>query len=221
LPSVFKSRFKRKLDWLLLVAGFLLLAYPAVHADRKADEWFIDPGGEKGVITRSTTETELIQRYGAKNVKHDEMGIGEGQTEPATFLYIRDPERSIAISWKDKVQNARPGRIQIDGNASKWHTFGNVTLGTSLKELEKLNGGPFLLSGFEWDYNGTVTSWNKGKLEEIFGHGRVWLRLNPVGKNAGSSVDYNTLLGEGDFSSANPAMQRLNPRVYEIIWGFQ
>ncbi len=216
-----KSGATQRLGWSLLILVFLLLPHLAAHADRTPDEWFIDPAGENGGVIRSTTETELIQRYGAKNVTHDEMGIGEGQTEPATFLYIGDPHRSIAISWKDKDQHARPDRIQIDGHASKWHTFGNVTLGTSLKESEKLNGGPFLLSGFEWDYSGTVTSWNKGKLEEIFGHGRVCLRLNPVGKIADSSVDYTTLLGEGDFSSANPSMQKLNPQVYEITWGFQ
>lgn len=209
-----------RLVWLLPVAGLLAFAHLAARADQAKDEWFIDAAGNGGAITRTTTEAELIRHYGAKNVTRDVMNVGEGQTQPATILFPNDPERKIAISWKNEEGRQNPVRVQIDGDSSKWHTFGNVTLGTSLKELERLNEGPFVLSGFGWDYSGTVTSWNKGKLEPVFGHGHVWLRLDPVGKNVDSSTDYTTLLGEGDFSSAISAMQKLNPRVYQIIWGF-
>jgi len=204
------------------VAGFVPLLLSASPQDAAKDKWFIDPGGKTGAITRSTTEADLIKLYGAKNVKRGDMDLGEGFTEPATFLFQDDPLSKIAISWKDKEKQAYPARIQIDGQKSGWNTYGRVTLGTSLKELEKLNGGSFELFGFEWDYSGTVASWEMGKLEEIFRQkGKVVLRLSPTKNALGQTPEYESVLGEGPFPSTNPAMQKLNPCVYRIIWLFE
>ncbi len=79
-----------------------------------------------------------------------------------------------------------------------------------------------MLSGFGWDYSGTVYSWENGALSKDFeGHGRVILRLDTdlVPPNLPQS-DYDHVSGDGSFSSSNPAMQKINPRVYEILWSF-
>jgi len=69
---------------------------------------------------------------------------------------------------------------------------------------------------------GSVLSWSDGTLApELSGaHGHVILRLtcsgNPVTKEEGSAV-----APDGDFSSQNPIMQKMNPTVGEIEWVFQ
>jgi hypothetical protein len=204
------------------VVGFVPLLRSAPPQDEVRGKWFVDPVGRTGAITRTTTEADLIKLYGAKNVKRGDMGLGEGFTEPATFLFQDDPLSKIAISWKDKEKQAYPARVQIDGQKSVWNTYGRVTLGTSLKELEKLNGGAFELFGFEWDYSGTISSWEKGKLEDIFRtKGKVTLRLSPNEGTMAQTPEFQSVLGEGTFCSADPTMQKLDPRVYQIIWLFE
>jgi hypothetical protein len=206
----------------LCVVGFIPLLLSASFQDEATDKWFLDPAGKSGAVTRSTTEADLIKLYDAKNVKRGDMDLGEGFTEPATFLFQDDPISKIAISWKDKEKQAYPARIQIDGQKSDWNTYGRVTLGTSLKELEKLNGGAFELFGFEWDYSGTISSWEKGKLEETFHtKGKVTLRLSPNEEMRAQTPEFQSVLGDGTFSSADPTMQKLNPRVCQIIWVFE
>ena len=98
----------------------------------------------------------------------------------------------------------------------------SISLGTSLKELEHLNGRPFRLAGFAWDYSGTVLSWDKGSLAEEFdgGNGRLLLRLDPRSDSDVPQAEQSQVMGDGDFSSDHPVMQKLNPRVYQVIWQF-
>ena len=92
---------------------------------------------------------------------------------------------------------------------------------TSLKDLERRNGRPFKLMGFGWDYSGTVSSWDGGNLAVLTkGPGRLILRLMP--DEAGiNSEEYRTVLGEGEFLSSHPAMQKLNPVVYAMNQEFR
>jgi hypothetical protein len=93
-----------------------------------------------------------------------------------------------------------------------------ITIGTTLRELEKINGAPFQLAGFEWDYSGTVTSWGAGKLKDEFaGSYDVTIRLG--GKlDSLSEQESLSVLGDKDFPSNNGVMQKLNPRIYQIIF---
>jgi hypothetical protein len=87
------------------------------------------------------------------------------------------------------------------------------------------------MAGFDWDYSGTVLSWDKGTLTRDLGqfdpqegveHGRVVLRLNcdtastqPLTKEEGMQV-----AGDRDFSSDHPALQKMNPCVSEMVGVF-
>lgn len=95
-------------------------------------------------------------------------------------------------------------------------------MGTSLKELEEINGKSFVLAGFEWDYSGAVFSWENGKLAKLFGNKgeRGALRLSPKDFDKVPRKDSDAVAGDGEFSSKNEAMQRINPRVYFIYLDF-
>jgi hypothetical protein len=196
----------------------LLLASPAAWA---ADvDWLIVPGERIGAITPASSEAELRQIYGDENVGEAEVNIGEGETETGTVLFDKDPERRIQILWSDPQSKSKPARIQIDEPRNRWKTREGIAIGTSLHELERMNGRPFTLTGFGWDYSGTVVDWKDGVLEGFYGSwGRIILRLAPeTGLPQDAPAD---VIGDRDIPSDQPSMQKLDPKVYQIIMQFE
>ena len=199
-------------------AAIATLSQTGVAVQGADDSWTILLRG-KGAISTSTTRQDLVTRYGDANVTDQEIDVGEGETESGTVLFADDKKRTITILWNDAEAKASPKFVILREKGSLWRTAHGVSIGTSLRELERINGRPFTLSGLGWDYEGTVMSWNDGALEKEFQHnGRVIVRLAP---SAAGQVDLDKLAGDRPFSSANPIMQRVNPQIYEIMWEFQ
>lgn len=182
-------------------------------------DWLIVPGERVGKITPTSSESDLKKAYGDENVEEIEVSLGEGETEKGTVLFPKDPERRIQILWNDPRTKSNPVRIQIDDRRSRWKTAAGITIGTSLHELETINGKDFILTGFGWDYSGTVLSWNEGGLDKRSGPwGGITLRLDP--EDYGSSEGLSDVLGDRDFPSSQASMQKLNPKVYQIVVEF-
>jgi hypothetical protein len=201
----------------LLISGacFLLFGSEPQISDTS---WTIDLDGKIGKINSKTSEADLVRNYGSKNITRGTLDVGEGETMSATIVLARFPQRRLEIAWRDEPGKRFPARIQIEGDKSLWHTTQGITLGTSLKTLEKLNGKPFLLVGFGWDYSGTVTSWSQGRLEQ--GLKNIVLRLGPTTRDQLPSADEESVEGDRNFPSDQPGMQKINPTVYQIIWLF-
>lgn len=193
--------------------------------------------GTSGVITEDATyiltlenlhdtfgdEGRMIAKFGEANVVRGEMHVGEGETVPATILHPDDPTRRVEVTWLDLPSRAFPNVVRIAGDNSLWRLEPGLRPGITLKELEALNGGPFTMLGFEWDYAGRVTDWKGGTIgrmesEEV----SISVSLMP------SEEDYATighdrmshLLGDQEVGSDDPVMQEVNPRVrvVEIVW---
>ena len=82
-----------------------------------------------------------------------------------------------------------------------------------------INGRPFTLTGFGWDYSGTVVDWNDGALKKLEGSwGSIILRLYP--ENALSNEWPSDVIGDRDMPSSQPSMQKLDPQVYQIFVQF-
>jgi len=210
----------KKLNTIFLIACFLISAVSVAGSTQASYQ--IVPRLRVGAITRSTSEAELKKIYGRRNVQSTKVSLGEGEYEPGTVIYPRDPFRRIEVVWKDARRKRYPQRIQLTGERSIWKTREGITLGTRLKELERINGRAFTLLGFSWDYEGTVISWEGGRLEREFGKdGRaVLLRLSPQTGQGVSVEDEASVIGDNDFSSGNKVMQSINPKVYQLIIEF-
>jgi hypothetical protein len=180
-------------------------------------EWQIRPK-DSGPITAQTTEADLRRRYGPEAVDSARIELGEGETAPGTVLFSGDSLRRAEILWQDSVARSRPSRIILRGNRSQWQVGSGVSLGTSLQELEQLNGRPFTLAGFGWDYAGVVTDWNGGALDTALAGVKLYLDPGPAQYE---SAPYSQVLGDRDYSSSLPAMQQLSPRVTQIYIGFE
>ncbi len=214
---------------LLFMPGLLLvLAAWCAAAEPLSDAWLILLPPGTGAITTSTTRQMLADRYGAGNLSDQDIELGEGETEPGTVLFPHDPTRTIDILWKDAKVKISPKRLTIRGTRSRWKTAHGISLGTSLKQLEAINRRSFSLCGFGWDYSGTVLSWQGGALGrelvearmESEGRGRVILRLMPTEDSGRVRAEISAVQGDRSFSSGHPAMQKLDPRIYEIVWIF-
>jgi len=211
----------------LLVLGTCLLSASA-YAQTESDPWLILPSGETGSINARTTRADLVRTYGAANVVDQNVDVGEGDMETVTIVFPNAPRRSIEIQWNPLN---RPGQLTIRGNESRWKTVHGISLGTSLKQLESINGKAFHMSGYGWDYAGTVMSWDNGLLAQGLGEfdpgrgeqGRVILRLDfcrTTTSNPTTHEEDLQVAGDRDFPSSHPVLQKMNPCVGEMVWVF-
>lgn len=206
----------------LALCGFLLYTFPRAGAG----DLIIVPGKRAGPITRDASEQKLIRILGMENAKPSEIDVGEGFTEPGTVLFPNDPTKTAFVLWQDTAIRKLPATIWIRNRETLWRTDKGITIGTSLKTLQELNGKPLTLAGFAWDYEGTILDCNGGHLKELGMQaskeleGRTLiLRLAPDSDLQGTP-EYESVCGDGSFSSDNAAMKKLNPRVYEMIVQF-
>jgi hypothetical protein len=207
---------KRRINLGAIILGFSLVQ------NVFAASWQLDPLGIEGSITAQTTEKDLIDVYGSSNVEPIDVQLGEGETEPGTVLFPNDPMKRIEIMWKDKSKKAFPKRVQLTGDKSYWKTIHSISLGTTLKELEKVNKRAFTLAGFGWDYSGTIHSWEGGKLENLLdSKAGVWIRLNDRTINKVTDKEASSVLGASEFHSDNPVMQKIDPTIYQLILEFK
>jgi hypothetical protein len=169
-------------------------------------------------VTRESSEAELRQHYGASAVESTRIDIGEGETAAGSVLYPGDSLRRAEIVWQDSVNRRRPARMILRGERTRWKLDRGISLGTNLQELERLNGRPFVLAGFGWDYAGVISDWKGGALDSSLAG--IKLYLDP-GAAQYESKPYSEVLGDRDYSSSLPPMQQLNPRVATIFVDFE
>lgn len=201
---------------LMILALLLPLVLPGICFDSlehrysaqvSNESFLIDPWHGVGHIVPGCSEIDLIKFYGAKNVRYAAIEIGEGETAQGSILFPGTLD-AVAIEWKQTY--SQPERITISSRGTRWHTQEGITIGTSLDQLEVINGRPFKLTGFCWDYEGRTVSWEKGRLSQ-----QLQLDLRPT-KDVSES-EFETVLGDRYFSSSFPAMKKLGLVVEKIF----
>ena len=186
-------------------------------------DWRIVPGVRVGPLTATASAADLIASYGAENVRDEPYPLGEGESEPGTVIFPDDPAKRVLILWSDLEKKTMPLAARIDTAGSQWKTAEGLSVGSTLKRVEELNGKPFLLYGFGWDYGGQLVDSNGGALKDLphedpeggFRGGALLLTFQP---DAGA--DDSEVLGDGTFSSDLPVMQTLDPKISIIIVNF-
>lgn len=188
----------------------------------------------EGPISRQASHASLAKEFGARNVSVATLSLGEGETERGTVLFAADPARRIAILWSDSRKRSRPRMVIFgrspagaeDPAAYRWRIAARpqakpLHLRQPLGEVEAINGRPFELTGFGWDYSGTVTDWRGGALDAPPGGCRILLRFE-AGKEA-SGLAQDAVSGDQGFNSDDPKMRAVSPVVYEMsfIWDYR
>ena len=174
------------------------------------------------VISADESEAGLRQLFGDERVHAQLVDVGEGFVCQGTRIDFPDGE-SLEIAWADAKNRQQAASVDILGK--RWTTAEGLGLGSSLRDIEVLNGGPFEISGFGWDYGGTVGSWLDGRLSYLNpkeGGGLVirFAADQAAIENVGSAA-YGAVSGDGALLTSDHAtLQALNPRVSQLTLRF-
>lgn len=166
-----------------------------------------------GPFARDADHTRLIATFGAGNVVFTKIPGPEGTSAPGSVVFSKDATRRFYVTWNN--ERARKGpHVIVSDEKSTWKTADGIRIGATLTEIEKLNGRPFKLSGFDWDYGGFVEDFGGGALSKRPGGCRLGLRFQPDRK-VPDAVSLK-VAGDKTFSSGDPNMRAARPAVSEI-----
>ena len=192
----------------IAITALVLLASPASAQPAPPQDGAITCASP---VAADDTERSLKQRYG-KDAVVQQLPGAEGETYKGVVLFPKARDRRIEVAFTDDKAGRVSGLSLRDaGKTSLWNVAG-VTIGSSLAEVQKANGKPFLVSGFEWDYGGFVTDWKGGTLSRpLQGGCRITIRFS------GKAGAPRSLSGDGvKVASDNAALVKFAPVVTEI-----
>ena len=164
---------------------------------------FIVPGERVGPILAADTEQSIINRIGGAQVERGEYSIGEGEMITVNYIYP-GTDKELIVQWLEEDFTHLHSIIIAKAN-SPWKTAEGLQVGSTLKEVEKINGNTFNMSGFQWDYAGTTTTWQNGTLA-----GKITIVFNEP------SRVHKSLIGDHTIPSDDARLQRANPTVKQI-----
>ena len=174
-------------------------------------DFTIVPGERVGGIIATSTEADIKALYGEEQVEYRSVYIGEGESQPGIAVFPGTPNE-LEIVWDIAAATGNPEFIRISKENTDWRTVQGVTVGTSLEELERINGRPFSLYGFGWDYSGLANDWKGGQLNSY-----LIIALEPADwEKAGPEVS-----GDRTFSSDDPKVRALGAKVASMVVTFR
>lgn len=170
-----------------------------------------------GPFAANATKESLIAEFGAENVADMSVPGPEGTELSATVIYPNDVTKRAEVMWADEAKRARPATIRIQNPDSKWTGPSGLKIGMSLEDVEKINGRPFTIMGFGWDYGGTATDWKGGALDSQGGPDdcRVLVRFDSA-----EGAPTNKVQGDREFSSDNPDIRAAKPEIWHLSIGY-
>lgn len=181
-----------------------------------------------GPFAQNATEASLKQAFGAANVEYKTVAGAEGMETPATVVFPNDPKRTVTVFWWDETARAKPASVSVQADFAAdpdgmnpwltpvlWQSPQGVTIGATVEEIEALNGKPFDISGFGWDYGGYAVAWNGGKLDTGEGACNLTVRFSPSADPVPDGA-----LGDTQLKSDSPEVRGAKPRVTEFTIGY-
>lgn len=182
---------------IILLAGLSVAGNPGL---------LIVPAERVGIVPLDISRVELGDLVGDEALIDTTVHLGEGFMATGTLVFP-GTKRELEITWFDSLMNSTVG-ISVTGEA--YETFEGIRIGMSLTDVNSLLG-EFRLLGFAWDYEGYAefsgTSLGDG-INAVFDAGDL---DTPERQEAWESV-----LGDGWFSSLNQGMVNLDPRIASI-----
>jgi hypothetical protein len=167
-----------------------------------------------GAFAKNSGHLRLAQAYGVHNVDFTEVSGDDGSTLMASVLFPTDPKRRLEVLWDDDVQRSGTRMVVIDGQ-STWTAQKGVHLGLPLAALEKLNGKPFKLMGFEKGGMAIVSDWNGGTLGTLTDGCKIGIQLKPDPKAPAGTL--SAASSDKEFDSTDPTIRAAKPTIGEII----
>lgn len=190
----------------LLTLPVVLLALttvlsPAAEPDEKDNTIVL--GKRVGAITHGMTILGLRTLYGAKNVKAAQLDGPEGTTLDGIRLFPGS-DRELELIYDQEGDEKIVTDVVVIGSAWKFEC--GLKVGMSIEEVEKINGKPFQVAGFDWDYGG-FANFEGGKLER-----GVSVRFYPTSETVSEKLS-----GDVQIKSTDKQLRAAKPVVQERI----
>jgi hypothetical protein len=170
-----------------------------------------------GVFGKNSSHLKLAMVFETKNVDFAQVDAGPGNTTMASVLFAKDPKRRLEVWWTKQESRSDTHLIVINGQ-STWTAPGNLRLGLTLAEVEKLNHKPFKLMGFNKDNVAAGSDWNGGALAAPPGGCKLGISFHADAKATADQI--SALPADKEFASDDPAMRATNPKISEILVGY-
>jgi hypothetical protein len=169
----------------------------------------IVPGVRVGLITKDAGTREAVLAAYGDSARVDSIHLIESMMAEGVVLFPDNPRRTAYVYWDQENNPKTPAFIRIISGdtpsaGADWKTDSGFGIGTPITELEKLNGKPFDIYGFGWDYGGAVTDWKGGNLAGKGIH--LYFTI-------GESDNFDKISGEKVLSSNDPELLKAMPRV--------
>ncbi len=168
-----------------------------------------------GVFGPGSSEAMLVETFGADNVVTGTVPGPEGTELIATTVFPDDPERIMEFGWFDEENYTRLSYVELSPSQT---APGGVRIGQTVAEVEALNGEPFQVGGFWWDYGGYANI-ESGNLAQLEGGCHLSIRFSP-GENYSDDIDVTPVSGEVQVSSDDPLLAEIDTRVQVLTLGY-
>jgi len=169
-----------------------------------------------GAFAKDSNHLKLAQAFQAKNVEYGEVAGAGGTKMNASILFPKDPKRHLEVMWTNEAARSDTSIIVITGQ-STWTGPKGLRLGLALAALEKLNGKPFKLSGFDQPDGSAVIDWQGGALASLPGGCKVGIKFAPDHKAAADAL---AAAAGKEFVSNDAKIRAVKPTVAEIVLGY-
>jgi hypothetical protein len=151
-----------------------------------------------------------------KNVVTGMVYGPEGSELLATTVFGDDDQKAMEFFWFDEDNLSRLSDVRL---APSQTGPGGVRIGMSVADVEKLNGEPFIVGGFWWDYGGYANIESGALSGEREGGCYLSIRFSPELEDTGD-LDVTAVSGEVSVPSGEPLLEKLDTRVQSITVGY-
>jgi len=169
-----------------------------------------------GAFSQDSSMVKLAMAFDSRNVTFVETEVA-GSKVASTIVYPKEPKRRLEVWWVNPANRSGTYLILINGQ-STWTAPGDMRLGLTLDQMQKLNRKPFKLKGFDKDGTATISDWNGGALATIPGGCKSGVSFHADPKADADAL--SALPADHEFSSDDAAMHAVKPVVSEILIGY-
>jgi hypothetical protein len=171
--------------------------------------------GCEGVFNQNATLAQIEAAFGKQNVVTGEVPGPEGSTMIATTIYPDDSQRTMQVRWWDEENVKYFAGVTLAQTDTGPH---GIKVGMPIEDVEAINGEPFGLMGFFWDYGGGA-SFDTGVLSDIPGGCYLNLQLSPTIDMLPEEVS-TAISGDIELRSNQPEVLAAKVAVWEVNLGY-